>query len=272
MAPKPLLTTCALDCPDSCSIVCTPDSGRRSGDARPGPETCRLRGNPLHPFTRGFTCAKIRRYPGRLTSPERIVQPQIRVGRSFSPISWDEAFEVIIPALGESLRADPASVLYVRSGGAEGITKSLRGLPLRRAGSPHHDGRPVRLRRHGRPGDRHRRTRDEPPKADRAGRSDRALGKAPARQLHPRGRPGGGSAPTWCTGGGHQPGHGGRSRHRRPDDTRAPRQRPLPRPGSDQAAAETIPAPYPGSGRPMPPPSKRCWIATRCRGCWPSAM
>ena len=124
MALAPLLTTCALDCQDRCSIVCTPQPGRHPGEPAAGPETCRLRGDPFHPFTRGFTCAKIRRYPARLTSPERIVQPQVRVGRSFSAVTWGEAFEVIIPALEQSLRADPASVLYLRSGGAEGITKS----------------------------------------------------------------------------------------------------------------------------------------------------
>jgi anaerobic selenocysteine-containing dehydrogenase len=42
------ITACTLDCPDVCSLL-----------AENGPGGLRLRGNPDHPFTRGFVCPKL---------------------------------------------------------------------------------------------------------------------------------------------------------------------------------------------------------------------
>lgn len=36
------------------------------------------RGNPDHPVTAGFTCAKIKRLPRRLRHPQQLVAPMIR--------------------------------------------------------------------------------------------------------------------------------------------------------------------------------------------------
>src|SRR5438093_233391 len=45
-------SVCALDCPDACSLLVTVQDGRAT----------RLRGDPEHPITRGFLCAKVSRY------------------------------------------------------------------------------------------------------------------------------------------------------------------------------------------------------------------
>ncbi len=64
-----------------------------------GGKVLSLRGDPEHPFTRGFLCAKGRAYPRRIHSPHRLLQPLRRVGAKgqgrFQPISWDQALDII---------------------------------------------------------------------------------------------------------------------------------------------------------------------------------
>jgi anaerobic selenocysteine-containing dehydrogenase len=58
-----------------------------------------LRGDPDHPFTRGFLCAKVNRYLERVYSPDRLLHPMRRAGAKgegrFERISWDEALDEI---------------------------------------------------------------------------------------------------------------------------------------------------------------------------------
>ena len=68
----------------------------------------KLRGNPDHPVTRGFLCAKVARYLEREYSPARLLYPQRRVGAKgegrFTRISWDEALDEIASRLTASAR------------------------------------------------------------------------------------------------------------------------------------------------------------------------
>ena len=52
-------TACAHDCPDQCSLLATVDDGR----------LLKLQGDPDHPMTAGFACAKVSSvelcFPGR---------------------------------------------------------------------------------------------------------------------------------------------------------------------------------------------------------------
>src|SRR5258707_13028462 len=86
-------TVCALDCPDACSMLVTVDDGRAT----------QLRGDPDHPITRGFLCAKVSRYLEREYSPDRLLYPQRRIGTKgqgrFERISWDEALDEIASRL-----------------------------------------------------------------------------------------------------------------------------------------------------------------------------
>jgi anaerobic selenocysteine-containing dehydrogenase len=88
-------STCALDCPDACSLLVTVEDGR----------AVKLRGNPAHPVTRGFLCAKVARYLEREYHPERLLYPQKRTGRKgegkFARISWEEALETVAARLGQ---------------------------------------------------------------------------------------------------------------------------------------------------------------------------
>ena len=93
---------CPHDCPDACGVLITVQDGRAT----------RIQGDPEHPVTRGFLCAKVAKYLDRVYSPERVLYPVKRIaakgpdaGASQSAtvadpgiwqrISWDEALDTI---------------------------------------------------------------------------------------------------------------------------------------------------------------------------------
>jgi anaerobic selenocysteine-containing dehydrogenase len=109
-------TVCALDCPDACSMLVDVEDGRAK----------KLRGNPDHPVTRGFLCAKVTRYLDREYSADRLIYPQKRTGAKgegrFTRISWDEALGTIAERL--TAIADefgPESILPYSYGGTLGM-------------------------------------------------------------------------------------------------------------------------------------------------------
>lgn len=83
-------TVCPHDCPDACSILATVEDGR----------VVQVEGDPEHPFTRGFLCGKVLRYPERIHSNERLLTPLRRIGAKgegqFTVISWDDALTEIV--------------------------------------------------------------------------------------------------------------------------------------------------------------------------------
>ena len=104
-----------MDCPDACGLLINIENGVGS----------RLRGNPEHPVTRGFLCAKVARYLEREYSPNRLLYPQRRVGAKgegrFARITWDEALDEIAARLhAVADEFGPESVLPYSYGGAMG--------------------------------------------------------------------------------------------------------------------------------------------------------
>jgi anaerobic selenocysteine-containing dehydrogenase len=92
-------SVCALDCPDACSVLVEIDTIHNHGG-----RATKLRGNPQHPVTRGFLCAKVAKYLDREYSPDRLLYPQKRIGAKgagrFERISWDDALDTIAERLG----------------------------------------------------------------------------------------------------------------------------------------------------------------------------
>ncbi|MGH9524249.1 MAG: molybdopterin-containing oxidoreductase family protein [Terriglobales bacterium] len=93
---KVVHAACPHDCPDACGVLISVDE--QTGKA------VSLRGDPRHPVTRGFLCAKVAQYLERVYSPERVLYPLRRkspkgAGRGqfsdFERIVWDEALESI---------------------------------------------------------------------------------------------------------------------------------------------------------------------------------
>src|ERR1043166_2877122 len=94
---KTVHAACPHDCPDACGVLITVDDGR----------AVKIQGDPAHPVTRGFLCAKVAKYLDRVYSPDRVLVPMKRIapkgpaGESpastpaFQRISWDEALDEI---------------------------------------------------------------------------------------------------------------------------------------------------------------------------------
>jgi anaerobic selenocysteine-containing dehydrogenase len=119
-------TVCSHDCPDSCGVLVTVNAEGRA---------VKIQGDPAHPVTHGFLCAKVARYLDRVYAPDRIQYPLRRKpgapkaplarGReheSFERISWDEALDSIAARLREIAdRHAPESILPYSYAGTIGV-------------------------------------------------------------------------------------------------------------------------------------------------------
>ena len=89
----------------------------------------RVAGDPAHPFTQGFLCAKVNRYVERTYHPDRLTQPLRRVGPKgrgqFEPITWDDALDEVATRLTEIARSTdgPQSILPYSYAGTMGLVQ-----------------------------------------------------------------------------------------------------------------------------------------------------
>lgn len=109
--------TCPLDCPDACGLLIETDG---AGQLR------RLRGDPDHPYTRGFLCGKTARFHELVHSGARLTTPLVRRGGSLEPASWDEAVGAIADRVE---RTDGEQILPLFYAGNQGLV--ARKFPLR---------------------------------------------------------------------------------------------------------------------------------------------
>lgn len=98
-ATRHALLTCPLDCPDACRLKVTFE---RQADGRE--KAVKVTGDPDHPYTRGFACAKTVHYPARQNHPERPLYPLRRVNAKteepqWERVTWDEALDDIAARL-----------------------------------------------------------------------------------------------------------------------------------------------------------------------------
>jgi molybdopterin guanine dinucleotide-containing S/N-oxide reductase-like protein len=93
----------------------------------------RIQGDPEHPVTRGFLCAKVAKYLDRVYSPDRVLYPMRRIKPKgpcgagaparevFERISWDEALDEIARRLRRiATEYGPESILPYSYGGTLG--------------------------------------------------------------------------------------------------------------------------------------------------------
>jgi len=110
---------CPHDCPDACSTLVTVERGRAT----------RIAGDPDHPFTNGFLCAKVNRYLERTYHRDRLLHPLRRVGRkgtgSFVRVSWDEAIDEIAERLRKIAGSSdgPQAILPYSYAGTMGLVQ-----------------------------------------------------------------------------------------------------------------------------------------------------
>jgi molybdopterin guanine dinucleotide-containing S/N-oxide reductase-like protein len=117
---------CPHDCPDACSVLITIEDGQAT----------KIQGDPEHPVTQGFLCAKVAKYLDRVYSPDRVLYPMRRVrpkgptgaagGRAtqtaFERISWDEALDEIAHRFRSIIsESGPEAILPYSYGGTLGV-------------------------------------------------------------------------------------------------------------------------------------------------------
>ena len=112
-------TACPHDCPDACGVLVTVEDGR----------AVKVQGDPAHPVTRGFLCAKVAKYLDRVYSPHRVLYPMRRrkgvaKGKGskdfadFERISWDDALNEIVTSFERIVRRfGPEAILPYSYGG-----------------------------------------------------------------------------------------------------------------------------------------------------------
>jgi anaerobic selenocysteine-containing dehydrogenase len=80
---------CPHDCPDGCGLLTTVENG----------QAIAITGDPAHPITEGWLCAKVRPYLNHVYHPDRLQYPLRRAGAKGSGqwerISWAEAIATI---------------------------------------------------------------------------------------------------------------------------------------------------------------------------------
>ncbi len=109
-------TVCPLDCPDACSLNVTLRGGR----------IARIDGSTANDVTRGYICAKVRRYGRRVYGDDRLLYPAVRRGPKgrgeFRRVSWDDALDLVAERLRDASDTHgPESILPLCYGGSNGM-------------------------------------------------------------------------------------------------------------------------------------------------------
>jgi anaerobic selenocysteine-containing dehydrogenase len=109
-------TACPLDCPDACTLDVTVEKGR----------VVKIDGADVNPVTRGYICAKVRRFAERVYGEDRLLYPAIRKGQkgqgTFCRVTWDEALDQIagrMEKIRDTTGAD--AILPFCYGGSNGL-------------------------------------------------------------------------------------------------------------------------------------------------------
>jgi anaerobic selenocysteine-containing dehydrogenase len=133
MAKQVVHAACPHDCPDACGVLITVQDGHAT----------KIQGDPNHPMTRGFLCAKVAKYLERVYSPDRVLYPMRRIvakglsapgsvaaagqpgavvpTRAWQRISWDEALDEIATRFQKiSAEFGPEAILPFSYGGTLG--------------------------------------------------------------------------------------------------------------------------------------------------------
>ena len=118
-------TVCTKDCPDTCGLLAKVEGGVITS----------VKGDPDHPYTRGFICKKAGFYPEHVHSPKRITTPLKRIGPkgagSFAPCTWEEALTLVTERMaGSAASFGPESILPYWYAGHMGMVQRNSGQPF----------------------------------------------------------------------------------------------------------------------------------------------
>lgn len=99
---KTTRTCCTRHCGNGCALLV---QERADGSVK-------ITGDPEHPATRGFICAKTAGFMDRLNAPNRIVEPMIRKNGVLQAVEWNEALALVAGRIN-ALRATPERMLHL---------------------------------------------------------------------------------------------------------------------------------------------------------------
>ncbi|MEF2146291.1 MAG: molybdopterin-dependent oxidoreductase [Desulfovibrionaceae bacterium] len=94
-------TTCTRHCGNGCGLLVE----RRANGLH-------VKGDPEHPVTHGFVCAKTARFGERLFAPDRVTTPLIRGDGELREASWDEALTLAAERI-QALCSCPERMLHI---------------------------------------------------------------------------------------------------------------------------------------------------------------
>ena len=129
MDTRTIHAACSLDCPDSCGVLVTVQTGDDGSE-----RAIKVQGDPAHPVTRGFLCGKVAKMLDLVYASDRLLYPMRRrpgipkgplirgeERAAFERISWDEALAEIASRLGTiAAEFGPESVLPYSYAGTTG--------------------------------------------------------------------------------------------------------------------------------------------------------
>jgi anaerobic selenocysteine-containing dehydrogenase len=118
-----LVPTTCFNCESACGLLAYVDKDTM--------EVARFEGNPLHPASRGRTCAKGPATINQIQDPDRILYPLRRAGARgegrWERVSWDEALDDISARIAKALREERRDevVYHVGRPGHEGYAERV---------------------------------------------------------------------------------------------------------------------------------------------------
>lgn len=111
-------SACPLDCPDRCSLQVEIDNTNR--------QITKVSGSSSHPITRGFACSKAQLQLARLNSPDRVTRPLVKQNGAWQPITWDQAYQLIVQKLNQIIKDyGPKAILHLSGAGSEGLLQNF---------------------------------------------------------------------------------------------------------------------------------------------------
>ena len=114
---RDVILTCPLDCPDACRLKI-----RLERDENARERAVKISGDPQHPITQGFACAKTVHYPARHYHPDRPLHPLKKVGGKFQRVTWEQALDEIAEHLrGVLAEHGPHAILRYNYAGTMGL-------------------------------------------------------------------------------------------------------------------------------------------------------
>ncbi|OQY52517.1 MAG: hypothetical protein B6230_02515 [Desulfobacteraceae bacterium 4572_89] len=122
---KQVYVSCPMDCFDLCRFLVTIKNNK----------IINFQGDPCHPLTRGFVCAKGKKLVDRMNHPDRLLHPLIRKNNSFVQATYDQVFDILCEKLLSIRKAHGnTAIMNYTSDGYGGMKNRIQSIFFNRFG------------------------------------------------------------------------------------------------------------------------------------------